>query len=95
MIHIFPETILLHTLTMSNGGALALLVDASETYGHALARAGIQSSDVESVAWDMPAIYYQMTVWLHVKPDHNPASHLTVRGFFVLICNAQWCDIGP
>lgn len=59
MQNIFPNKITLHSLTLRDGSKFDLLVDPSETYGHALARTGIASEEVSSIALADSPIWYE------------------------------------
>lgn len=59
MEHIFPDQITGHKLTLRDGSTFDLLVDPSETYGHALARTGIKPDSVASIAIDSAPIWYE------------------------------------
>ena len=55
----FPDYILNHTVTLASGNVVSLLVDPTETYGHALARSGhtFNESDVVAMAHAGPLYY--------------------------------------
>lgn len=66
MQNIFPDKITLHSLKLRDGSTFNLLVDPSETYGHALARIGIASDEVASIVLPDSPIWYE--------PDHACAT---------------------
>lgn len=53
----FPPSILNHELTMQDGRKVNLLVDSSETYGHALTRSGIKGNEVKVISYSAPISY--------------------------------------
>ena len=55
----FPPRITLHNVTKTDGIKVSLLVDVTETFGHALARAGVKDSEVSSVEVVGAPIWYE------------------------------------
>lgn len=47
--HVFPDSVLLHVVTFNDRTRTTLGVAPSETFGHALRRAGFSPDDVSSV----------------------------------------------
>lgn len=66
MQHIFPPKVTEHRVALNNGERVTLLVSPSETYGHALARAGIAANSIASVELPDSPIWYE--------PDHAIAT---------------------
>lgn len=57
--HVFPDAPLRHLVTFDDGTEMALYVSASETFGHALLRAGFRTDEVRSVSLEDAPLSYE------------------------------------